>query len=441
MKRVLCISLVSILIATGFTSISYAAIKMNSSCEKEGQKVTEKSKTFICKKVGKKLLWTQQTLLPKKSVDVPTTKVSTINYWSSPSQYELLNLDSDPNRVMILIKKLDLRKQQLIWGSEARIFIYLVAGGEEFLHVNTLQQLIDAGSQESVLLSLWKKTAMDGAVLKIAIGNLFQDKTIQLDTLIDATDLSSKMIPEKNWILESQVDLKKIVRTVKTLPSAAPTPSATPAPSPKSTPVKTTNPTSRLPSCTGTQEANLVNLLAQAVATKRLVSTYRGYLEKTINDLGDAYARNAMYDYEKLLIDKKSWESKLEEQYKKLDNLTALEASILSTCTRGSENSGSSTAPNQKKLPCTETEVSRLLIMISQYSSKQELIRISRANIEKLQIDLSYAISSGRNTGSLQLAIQKYSRLLETDLGSANLIKREFEALNSGCLNSRLSLP
>ena len=148
-----------------------------------------------------------------------------------------------------------------------------------------------------------------------------------------------------------------------------------------------------------------------------------------------------MYDYEKLLIDKKSWEAKLDEQNKKLDNLTALEASILSTCTRGGENSGSTAAPNQKKLPCTETEVSRLLIMISQYVSKQELIRIGRVKIEKLKVDLNYAVSSGRNTGSIQSDIQKYSRLLETDLGSANLIKREFEALNSGCLNSGLVLP
>ena len=230
MKRFISTGLLLSLITFGLPINSSAAIKINSSCKKEGQKVTEKSKVFVCKKVGKKLLWAQQIQVPNKGVVKPPTKVATISYWSSPSVYELLNLDSDPDRVMILIKKLDLRKQQIIWGSEARIFIYLVAGGEEFLHVNTLQQLIGGGSQDSALLSLWKKGAMDGATLKIAIGNLFLDKSIQLDTLIDATDLSSKMIPEKNWVLESKVDLKKIVRTVKTLPSATPIPSATPTP-------------------------------------------------------------------------------------------------------------------------------------------------------------------------------------------------------------------
>ena len=79
--------------------------------------------------------------------------------------------------------------------------------------------------------------------------------------------------------------------------------------------------------------------------------------------------------------------------------------------------------------------------MISQYSSKQELIRISRLNIEKLKVDLSFAISTGKNAGTYQAAIQRYSRLLEADLGSASLIKREFEALNGGCLNSNLALP
>lgn len=429
MKRFISTCLLFSLITFGLPVNSNASIKISSSCKKEGQKITDKSKVFVCKKVDRKLLWTQQIQVPNQGVVEPPTKGSTISYWSSPSVYELLNLDNDPNRVMILIKKLDLRKQQIIWGSEARVFIYLVAGGEEFLHVNTLQQLIDSGSQDSALLSLWKKTVMDGATLKIAVGNLFLDKSIQLDTLIDATDLSSKMVPEKNWVLQSQVDLKKIVRTVKTLPSTT------------SPPVKTTNPTSNLPRCTGTQEANLVNLLAQGTAVKGLISNYRGSLEKTMNDIGDAYARNAIYDYEKLLIDKKSWEARLDEQYKKLENLKALEANILSTCTQGSGESGSSTSPNQRKLPCTENEISRLLIMISQYSSKQELIRLNRANLEKLQVDLRLAVSSGKNTGNVQLAIQKYSRLLEMDMSSASLIKREFEALNGGCLNSRLSLP
>ena len=176
MKRVLCISLVSILIVTGFTTTSYAATKINSSCKKEGQKVIEKSKVFVCKKVGKKLLWTQQTIVSKKGVIAPSTKVPSFDYWSSPSQYELLNLVNDSNRVMMRISKLDLLKQQLIWGSEARVFIYLLAGGEEYLTVNSLNQLIPTGSQQDPVLSLWTKTAMNGATLKIAIGNIFLDK-------------------------------------------------------------------------------------------------------------------------------------------------------------------------------------------------------------------------------------------------------------------------
>ena len=54
MKKVIPISLALILLASGFTTTSYAAIKINSSCKKEGQKAREKSKTFICKKAGKK---------------------------------------------------------------------------------------------------------------------------------------------------------------------------------------------------------------------------------------------------------------------------------------------------------------------------------------------------------------------------------------------------
>ncbi len=198
--------------------------------------------------------------------------------------------------------------------------------------------------------------------------------------------------------------------------------------------------TSKLPACTGSQEANLINLLGQYVPISRMISTYRQYLEKTIDDLGNAYARNAMYDIEKLSIDKRSWEAKLDELYKKSDDLRKQEKNILSTCIRQSENSTTPPSSSQNK-PCTQNEINRLLVMISQYTTKQELIRISKTNIEKLRVDLNYAVSLGKNTASYQAAIEKFSKLLEVDLGSASLIKREFNALNDGCLNSNLSLP
>ena len=437
-KRLIAfLSILSLLLSTPLIPAN-AAAKAGAECTKAGSKEVVKGKNYICVKSGKKLVWQSST-----SVGQGVTKPSTINsksakYWSSPSQYELLNYDKFPTRVFMGVEEEELRKQIQIWGVKSRIFLYVKNGGEEGWLVNSLEEVLsDPIINGRVHFPLWQKGFMDGSTFQIAIGPLFLNDAIELDTYIDGyqSALQSNLVPEKNWVLKTKIDISQITESIRvtSTPSTKPTPA--------STPVKTTNPTSRLPSCTGTQEANLVNLLAQAVASKRLVSTYRSYLEKTVNDLGDAYARNAMYDYEKLLIDKKSWEAKLDEQNKKLDNLTALEASILSACTRGGENSGSSTAPNQKKLPCTETEVSRLLIMISQYVSKQELIRIGRVKIEKLKVDLNYAVSSGRNTGSIQSDIQKYSRLLETDLGSANLIKREFEALNSGCLNSRLLLP
>ena len=436
-RLIVFLSILSLFLSSPLISAN-AAAKAGGVCSKAGITSVASGKTFICVKSGKKLVWQSST-----SVGQGVTKPSTINsnstkYWSSPSQYELLNYDKFPTRVFMGVEEEELRKQIQIWGVKSRIFLYVKNGGEEGWLVNSLEEVLsDPIINGRVHFPLWQKGFMDGSTFQIAIGPLFSNDAIELDTYIDGyqSALQSNLVPEKNWVLKTKIDISQITESIRftSTPSTKPTPA--------STPVKTTNPTSNLPRCTGTQEANLVNLLAQAVASKRLVSTYRSYLEKTVNDLGDAYARNAMYDYEKLLIDKKSWEAKLDEQNKKLDNLTALEASILSTCTRGGENSGSTTAPNQKKLPCTETEVSRLLIMISQYVSKQELIRIGRVKIEKLKVDLNYAVSSGRNTGSIQSDIQKYSRLLETDLGSANLIKREFEALNSGCLNSRLLLP
>lgn len=434
------IAFLSILsLSLSFTLIpANAAVKAGAKCNKAGITEVVKGKSYACVKTGKKLVWKSYSNVGQGTEEPIKIKSESTKYWSSPSQYEFLYFEEYPALVFISLDTKELARQMSIFGNDSRLFFYVKNAGEESWIVHPLIDLFrDPRLTTRVTFSLWKNGFINGGILKIAIGPLFLNSEIEFDKPIDGykSALQSNLVPEKNWVLESKVDVSKITAKARlgSLPSSKPSPSPTP--------VKTTNPNTSLPSCTGIQEANLVNLLAQAVAAKRLVSTYRGYLEKTIDDLSNAYARNAMYDYEKLLIDKKSWEAKLDEQYKNLDNLTALEARILSTCTRGSENSGSSTSSNQKKLPCTENEISRLLIMISQYSSKQELIRISRVNIEKLKIDLSYAVSTGRNTGSLQAAIERYSRLLETDIGSADLIKREFVALNSGCLNSRLSLP
>jgi hypothetical protein len=199
--------------------------------------------------------------------------------------------------------------------------------------------------------------------------------------------------------------------------------------------------TSSLPLCTGSQEASLINLLSQANANSRVIGIYRTRLDKVKNDLGDAYARNAMLDYEKLLIDKKSIESELDNSYKQRDKLRQAEEIILTTCIRQDQDTDYVVPNNQKILPCTAGEVKRLLILIAQYSTKQELIRITKSNIEKAKIDLNYAVSAGKNPGNFQAVIQRYNTMLQSDLGVASSIKKEFNTLNGGCSNSQLSLP
>jgi hypothetical protein len=247
--------------------------------------------------------------------------------------------------------------------------------------------------------------------------------------------------------INEDLDKQKVIlknESSKQISSPAPIPITVSTPTPVITkkPIPTLSPSQKnLPRCTGSQEASLINLLSQYSANSRMIGIYRDRLEKVNNDLGNAYARNAMWDYEKLLVDKKSIDSELNTLYIRGDKLRQDEKIILATCIRQDQETDFVFPNNQKILPCTVDEVKRLLMLIAQYSTKQELIRINKSNIEKARIDLNYAVSAGKNPGNFQAAIQRYSRTLDSDLGAAALLKREFNALNSGCSNSKLFLP
>ena len=132
----------------------------------------------------------------------------------------------------------------------------------------------------------------------------------------------------------------------------------------------------------------------------------------------------------------------MDSLYKQGARLNQAETTILTTCVRQGQETDSAVQDNQKILPCTANEVQRLLLLIAQHSTKQELIRIAKSNIEKARIDLNYAVSAGKNQdiAKAQLSIQRYTIAMQSDLGAVDLIEKEFKALNSGCSNSKLSL-
>ena len=203
-----------------------AAVKAGASCKTLGITSVASGKTFTCIKSGKKLVWKLQ---PKGAN--PSPRSSTIasietRYWSSPSHYELVNVNADLTRVFIIFEEKELRYQLTKWGMDSRLFVYAIAGGEQLLTVEPLKDVFQYAVNGKLLLSLWKKNVLDGALLKIAVGPLFMDKTIEFGSLIEAGALKPSLVPEKNWLLETRVDTSKITRTL----GANPLPTQTPVP-------------------------------------------------------------------------------------------------------------------------------------------------------------------------------------------------------------------
>ena len=92
-----------------------AAVKVGVSCKTLGITYVASGKTYTCVKSGKKLVW---KLKPKGAN--PSPRSSTIasietRYWSSPSHYELVNVNADLTRVFIIFEEKELRYQLTKW--------------------------------------------------------------------------------------------------------------------------------------------------------------------------------------------------------------------------------------------------------------------------------------------------------------------------------------
>ena len=454
-KRVLCV--VFLLFLSGITpSVHAQESKAGSKCEKVGLTKVDKNVSYTCIKNGKRNVWKPKdnSKNTQKNVTAPEIISSTLtlsNQTDIGLIYTAVNICFKPSTPPIV----DVYEYGIS---------YLKDPNSDDLDFNSYSSLETFGlrvnNENRDTICVWERLENFTNYLKkigVAPDTTFRVALRGSVLYSDSGEYTSEWTPSLRFTrkglikINEDLDKQKVIlknESSKQISSPAPIPITVSTPTPVITkkPIPTLSPSHKnlplkLPRCTGSQEASLINLLSQYSANSRMIGIYRDRLEKVNNDLGNAYARNAMWDYEKLLVDKKSIDSELNTLYLRGDKLRQDEKIILATCIRQDQETDFVVPNNQKILPCTVDEVKRLLMLIAQYSTKQELIRINKSNIEKARIDLNYAVSAGKNPGNFQAAIQRYSRTLDSDLGAAALLKREFNALNSGCSNSKLFLP
>ena len=456
LKRILCV--VFLLFLSGITpSVHAQESKAGSKCEKVGLTKVDKNVSYTCIKNGKRNVWKPKdnSKNTQKNVTAPEIISSTLtlsNQTDIGLIYTAVNICFKPSTPPIvdvyeygISYLMDPNSDDLDFNSYSPLETFGLRTNTENRDTicvwQRLESFTDYLKKNGVVPDTTFRVALRGSVLYSDSGEYTSEWTPSLrftrKSLIKINeDLDMQKIFLKNGSSKQNSPPAPIPITVST-PTPVITKKAIPAPTStqKNLPLN-------LPRCTGSQEASLINLLSQYRSNSRMIGIYRERLERVKNDLGDAYARDAMLLYQKLLIDKKSIESELDSLYKQGARLNQAETTILTTCVRQGQETDSAVQDNQKILPCTANEVQRLLLLIAQHSTKQELIRIAKSNIEKARIDLNYAVSAGKNQdiAKAQLSIQRYTIAMQSDLGAVDLIEKEFKALNSGCSNSKLSL-
>lgn len=450
--------MVFLLFLSGVTPSAHAQeIKSGSKCEKVGLTKVYQNTAYTCVKNGKRNVWKPKdnSKNTQKNVTAPEIVSSTLSLSNQTNIgliYAAVSTCFKPSTPPIVdfyeygISYLkDPNSDELDFNSYSPLELFGLRTNTENRDTicvwQRLESFTDYLRKIGVAPDTTFRVALRGLVLYSASGDYTSEWS-------DNLRFSKKSLTKVNEDLDKQKIILKNGNSAQVsspipipITAATPTPVITKKAIPAPTPTQKNLPLN-LPRCTGSQEASLINLLSQSRSNSRMIGIYRERLDKVNNDLGDAYARDAMLLYQKLSIDKKSIESELDSLYKQVEKLGQAEVIILATCIRQDQETDFAVPNNQKIFPCTANEVQRLLLLIAQHSTKQELIRIAKSNIEKARIDLNYAVSAGKNQdiAKAQLSIQRYTIAIQSDLGAVNLIEKEFKALNSGCSNSKLSL-
>jgi hypothetical protein len=200
-----------------------------------------------------------------------------------------------------------------------------------------------------------------------------------------------------------------------------------------------------LPYCTGIQLASLTNIKRQETAVSNLRSLYQTAYQKAEMNYQNALALGNTQSANIAKIDMESAKSQENKYLTQLEEFSRQRDSLLSKCriqdpnAQGASGSSSSAV---KKMACTSSEKTLLRSLASQYSSAQNVVRIDDETFGKLKELFSSALNSAKSAvaAQYQVELSKLNVRIQQDISTAKLIKTEFTQLNSGCLNSGVSL-
>jgi len=402
MKRLLGTIVSVLLVSSYLAENSYAAIKVNSPCKKEGQKKTNTDNKFICSKSGKKLIW--------KLIDAD--KVSNIEPLKT---VETNFLNILPPSMGDITTRIECLKEVCVYSGETPQGSIIV--------IKALKDVWNSYAASNGLTHIsFRSTSPSGKVINYSKNPLpYKYDT----TAIPTSEIGIWTIQIAGWIGSQQTEWSspKSV-TVSVLPQSA------------KSPINESTKTKVLPECSSSEKLALTQIARLNLPLAQRYSDAQMELQKLEFDYQLANVARQINALNTL--DRKIQEAKmnLDSIGRAMDRLSSQRSDILKKCDPEAQPGNTSSANLQK---CTQTQISLMKSLRNQYWNLMRQVDSYRSEISRLQNSIS-AFTPPAEVARINFAIEDQSRYLDQPLTQASLVEKQFKTANSSCLNSGISL-
>ena len=402
MKRFLGIIVSVLLVSSYLAENSYAAIKVNSPCKKEGKKITNTDNKFICSKSGKKLIWKLidadkvSNTEPLKTVETNFLNILPPSMGDITTEIECLKevcvySGEKPQGSIIVIKSL-----KEVWNS------YAASNG--LTHIS------------------FRSTSPSGKVINYSKNSLpyKYDKTS-----ISTSEIGIWTIQIAGWIGSQQTEWSspKSV-TVSVLPQSA------------KSPINESTKTKVLPECSSSEKLALTQIDRQNYPLTQRYSEAQMEFQKLDLDYQNASIAGQLSQMNKISLKIDQIKRDIDSLGKSIDNLSTKRKNILAKC---DPKANSSSSGNTQLKPCSQNQISLMRNLQNQYWTLMRQADSYRSEISRLKESIS-AFTPMAEVARINFAIEEQLRYLDQPLTQASYVKKQFETANSSCLNSGISL-
>jgi prefoldin subunit 5 len=384
-----------LLLSFGLPAETYAAAEVGSTCKNEGQESRNSGKKFVCSKTGKKLIW---KLVPEK--------IETIQY-----------LDILPPTVGDITTKIECLKAACVYSGEipqGSIIVLKILGDELYAY----------GLANGLTHISFRSTSPSGKVINYQKHPLAVIKGSNT-TSFDTSEIGVWSIQIAGWIDNQQTEwsLPKSVM-VSVLPQSA------------KNPTKENSKSKVLPVCSSGQKLALTQIDRNKYPLSQRLSDAQ--MESQKLDLEYQYASISGNWNQMNRIDNQIEE--VERDIKSisaaLDTLSSQREMILAKCDLNAKSGSSGVI---KRKPCSPTQISLLRSLKNSYWNLQRQADSYRSQIDLLQ-DKIGGFTPMEEVARLNFATEEQMQYLNHAINQASSVKKQFETVNSSCLNSGITL-